>query len=267
MSETRVCAVFGDPIEHSLSPLIHQSFAKQFGFSLIYEKQQVSVDTFTEKVKTFFARGGLGLNITLPLKELAYQLADIRKPAAERAKAANTLWMDQGNLIADNTDGLGLVIDIHHYLSLSNQRVHILGAGGAARGIIELLLDAGVQSVSLSNRTLERALALQADFPVITILPWQTPLPEIDILINTTSATMTSQAITWPSCSLTSPKLGYDLAYSQTGSTQFVQHYRPLVEQVVDGMGMLIEQAAVSFERWHHVHPDTTDIRSQLINE
>ncbi|WP_367607520.1 shikimate dehydrogenase [Legionella sp. W05-934-2] len=265
MIETRLCAVFGDPIEHSLSPIIHQSFAKQCGISLKYEKQRVAADSFNQAVKSFFISGGLGLNITLPLKELAYQLADFRRESAEKAKAANTLWMEDGQLIADNTDGLGLVKDISHYLSLTDKRVHILGAGGAARGIIQPLMDAGVCSLSLSNRTLERAKALQSDFPDLIILPWHEPLPEMDILINTTSATTTSQSITWPSCSKFPAKMVYDLAYSQTGETQFLKHYRPFVATAVDGMGMLIEQAALAFERWHHVLPDTSDIRSQLM--
>ena len=264
MNERRVCAVFGDPIEHSLSPIIHQSFAEQFAIPLVYEKRQVTVDSFSQEVTAFFANGGLGLNITLPLKELAYQLADHCLPAAEKAKAVNTLWMKEEKLIADNTDGLGLVTDINHYLLLNNQRVHILGAGGAARGIIQPLMDAGAQSISLSNRTIEKAINLQDDFPYLTILPWQEAIPEIDILINTTSASTTAQSILWPTCSKPSVKLVYDLAYNQTDITPFVAHYRQIAEHGVDGLGMLIEQAAEAFERWHHYRPDTSIIREQL---
>ncbi len=265
MSRTRVCAVFGDPIEHSLSPVIHQFFAKQCGIPLLYEAHQITVDSFTQSVTNFFAKGGLGLNITLPLKELAYQMANICTPAAKQAKAANTLWMDNNQLVADNTDGLGLVTDILNYLPLTNQCVHILGAGGAARGIIQPLLDAGIQSLSLSNRTKERALALQSDFPALTITPWQELISGISILINTTSAAFTSQPVAWPECSMKGLKLVYDLTYSRTAETPCVKHYRQLGRNAVDGMGMLIEQAAISFERWHHVHPDTASIRRELI--
>ena len=264
MSEQSLCAVFGNPIDHSLSPQIHQLFAQQTGISLVYEKKLVTVETFKEAVLEFFAKGGLGLNITLPLKELAYQMADKCMPAAETAKAANTLWMEQGQLIADNTDGRGLVADLKHFGSLTKQKVHLLGAGGAARGIIQPLLDAGVQSLSLNNRTMERAQMLQADFPALTILPWQNPLTDIDILINTTSANLMSQSIAWPNCDKSSLKLAYDLTYNPKQLTPFLQHYRPYAKTAVDGIGMLIEQAALSFERWHHVMPDTKGLRDAL---
>lgn len=264
MSDMRICAVFGNPVDHSLSPMIHQTFAKECGILLTYKKQQVTDDSFSEDVITFFTNGGLGLNITLPFKELAYQMADIHMPAAKKAKAANTLWMEQGRLVADNTDGSGLVTDLCQYLPLTSLRLHIIGAGGAARGIIQPLLDAGVKSLSLSNRTQERAITLQSDFPEIQVIPWQDNLPEVDILINTTSASYSAQSVTWPTFTGSSPKLAYDLAYSQTGETRFLQHYQPIVEKTVDGIGMLIEQAALSFERWHHIHPDTESIRHRL---
>jgi len=182
------CAVIGNPIAHSLSPLIHHAFAQQCSFPLLYEKIQGHDVDFEQQVSDFFAAGGKGLNVTLPFKQRAYMMADRRSERCIKAGAANTLWHENNKLVADNTDGIGLLSDLYRYISLVNTRILILGAGGAARGIIHPLLEAQPQKLIVANRSLEPLEKLQAEIAQIHCISLAHLEGEFDLIINATSA-------------------------------------------------------------------------------
>lgn len=254
----------GNPIAHSLSPVIHQYFAKQMGIALTYDKILVPEGDFANRVSDFFNHGGRGLNITLPFKQQAYALAAVRTPRCGQAGAANTLWMVDTKLHADNTDGVGLIRDLARYLNLSNQRVLVLGAGGAARGIIAPLLDASIASLTVLNRTIEKAHVLQADFPEISCAVSLSKEDSFDLIINATSVGVNHTAWTWElGCSM-SAVFCYDLSYSLHNETPFVQWARVQGCSAVDGLGMLVEQAAEAFLIWHGVLPETVPVLISL---
>lgn len=254
------CAVFGYPIAHSLSPSIHQQFAEQCGVVLEYSKQLVNEAVFEEKVNVFFQQGGLGLNITLPFKERAYVMADCRTERCQQAGAANTLWMKNGLLHADNTDGIGFIRDIRRYLDLSEQSILILGAGGAARGVIGPLLACRPKLLTVANRTLERADALRDMFIGIETCELAKLAGGYDLVINATSAGLKGQALPFADDLVASKPFCYDLSYQADSDTPFVHWAKQHGLQVVDGIGMLIEQAAESFYIWHGKYPDTSKI-------
>ena len=240
-------AVIGCPIEHSLSPLIHTQFAQQTGLVLTYEKIVAEETEFESMVVDFFKTGGKGLNVTLPYKERAFKLADVTTPRAREAKAANTLWMHEGKLHADTTDGIGLVRDLSRYITLKHKRVLLLGAGGAARSVIGALFEAEIAALTVLNRTASKAKALQQDFPSITL--------EIqggyDVVLNATSAL----EIVLPNHCLTAKTYCYDFMYNQKAPTPFVTWARSKGCEARDGFGMLVEQAVESFWIWHGVRP------------
>ncbi|HHF7348401.1 TPA: shikimate dehydrogenase [Legionella feeleii] len=259
------CAVMGNPVAHSLSPFIHQYFAEQTGKQLSYEKILVAEDTFESQVTFFFAQGGLGLNITLPFKQRAFAMADLSTPRCQQAKAANTLWMEEERLHADNTDGAGLIKDLSRYLDLNAKKILLIGAGGAARGIIAPLLAANIARLTVTNRTEEKATILQTDFPEISYCPLTKLQAEYDVLINATSASLTGDAIPLAPALFQAATCCYDLAYSATGETAFVAWARAQgCRQAVDGLGMLVEQAAESFFIWHGIRPDTRPVLTAL---
>ena len=257
-------AVMGNPIAHSVSPVIHHYFAKQTGIALTYEKILVPEGDFANRVSEFFSNGGRGLNITLPFKQQAYELALVKTPRCEQARAANTLWMADNKLHADNTDGIGLVRDLARHLDLTNQHVLVLGAGGAARGIIAPLLDASIASLAVLNRTVVKAEALQVDFPEIVCVASLSTEESYDLIINATSAGMNQTQWTWRlGCSL-SDSFCYDLSYSLHNATPFVRWASARGACSVDGLGMLVEQAAESFLIWHGLLPQTLPVLALL---
>lgn len=257
-------AVIGHPVGHSLSPLIHQEFAKQAGISLQYGKIEGDASNFEKQVADFFYRGGQGLNVTLPFKERAFAMADKATKRCRQAKAANTLWMMNERLQADNTDGIGLVRDLLRYTCLQGRKMLVLGAGGAARGIIPPLLDAAPERLVVANRSLSRAEGLKKDFPAIDIQP----LDELDfdaqIVINATAVSLAKENIPFSPALFFERPFCYDLAYSASGLTAFVAHARTLGCQAVDGLGMLVEQAAEAFKIWHGLRPDSLPILNKM---
>ena len=182
-------AVMGNPIRHSLSPLIHQHFAKQFDLVFEYEKRRVEPAHFEAAVDAFFKAGGLGLNITAPLKEQAFLLSQQRTPRCLTARAANTLWQADGQYQADTTDGIGLMRDLNRHLNFMGKRLLILGAGGAVRGILSPLLESGLTSLTIANRTHTKAIALQKEFDKdasIEVCEFEALKPAYDLIINAT---------------------------------------------------------------------------------
>ncbi|KTD22654.1 shikimate 5-dehydrogenase [Legionella lansingensis] len=257
-------AVMGNPVAHSLSPYIHHRFAEQTGKKLDYEKICVDEASFETKVTDFFAEGGKGLNITLPFKQRAFAMATVNTARCLEAKAANTLWMQGGQLHADNTDGIGLLRDLAHYLDLNNKHVLLLGAGGAARGVIGPLLKAGIADLTLANRTLAKAQALQQDFEGIQCCSFTDLTQRFDLVINATSASLGEEKLALPAAILKPATYCYDLAYRSHGSTSFVRWAKEHGCNATDGLGMLVEQAAEAFFIWHGVKPETNIVLAEL---
>ena len=271
-------AVVGNPIEHSRSPAIHQAFGSQCGIDLQYERLLAPLDGFTELVTQFFDQGGKGLNVTVPFKEEAFQLArnDLSR-RAELAGAVNTLWMQDGKLRGCNTDGVGLLADLKQlgYAPLG-RRILLVGAGGAARGVLLPLLEAGCSHLRIVNRSVDRATSLHAD--TATALPEYAarlssgPLAEAsgdwDIVINATSGGLSGQAPALPEKLYAQGALAYDMVYAARPTPFLEQAQARGAQKCADGLGMLVGQAAASFEIWHGVFPDTAsvyrDLRAQL---
>ncbi len=265
-------AVIGHPVAHSRSPLIHQLFARQTGQHLTYELIDAEPPSFETAVREFGAAGGRGLNVTVPHKEAAFALADERSEAAEAAGAVNTLSIDSGKVHGDNTDGVGFMRDLKVNLRerIEARAVLILGAGGAARGILRPLLAEGPSEIVIANRTAERAQALCRQFgaPAGLRAAAFTELPSFaafDVVINATSAGLKSDASPFPASVVDTKTFCYDLVYS-VNDTPFVAWARQHgAARAVQGWGMLIEQAAESFFIWRGVRPNTAPIRKQLV--
>lgn len=266
--------VVGNPIAHSKSPVIHQEFARQTRLSFNYERVLAPLDDFAATIYALQKAGVHGLNVTLPFKEQAFALSQERSGRAERAQAANTfLFKAQGRIFADNTDGIGLVHDIQHNCaySLRDKRVLICGAGGAVRGILFPLIQTLPGRLAIANRTLEKALKLSGEFsnamPIQALSYPDLALQEFDVIIDGTA--FADEALPLPSSlHLSQNSLCYDLKY-QVGDSSFMRwakarHAGP----VYDGLGMLVEQAAIAFELWTGRMPATRRViellRSQL---
>lgn len=273
MSTVRVvrCCVVGSPIRHSRSPFIHRLFAEQFGLALRYDKREVAPGALAGVVAELSADGLRGLNVTIPLKEEAWALATRRSPRAAAAGAANVLSFEpDGSIEADNTDGLGMVRDlVRHGVSLAGRRVLLLGAGGAARGVVPALFEAGVAQLLLANRTPEKAAALAAELAAlgrIETLALDARCPDpVELVVNSTSAGLTSAAPPpVPAGALGVGTTCYDLVYA-SAETAFLRWAREQgVGLRIDGLGMLVEQAAAAFARWHGLEPATLSVIEAL---
>lgn len=276
MTETPVAlfGVVGNPVAHSQSPFIHHQFARQTGLRLVYEKILAPLDGFDDTVQQFFSSGGRGLNITVPFKEDAWRLAQANlSPRAAQAAAVNTLWMQDGILHGCNTDGAGLVADLirlgHHP---KNKRILLLGAGGAARGAIPALLEAGCRALHIANRTAARAEHLQQEFvesaarhsTTLTAGSLTAVKGQWDLVINATSSSLDAATAFDVAFDYAPSALAYDMAYG-TGPTIFMQQAQAQgAANCADGLGMLVGQAAVSFSIWHGIEPDTTAVLASL---
>lgn len=256
-------AVMGHPIAHSLSPRIHQLFAHQTGCFLVYDKMLVQDEQFVSKVRDFFNQGGCGLNITSPLKSRAFAMSDEVSERCLQAKAANTLWMMSGRLHADNTDGIGFLRDISRHVALVEQRILVLGAGGAARGILGPLLAESPALVKLFNRHEGRAEALKRDFLKIQLTSLKDLEDSVfDVIINTVSVGV---SLSLPESIFANKPFCYDLSYNQSELTSFLASAKAQGSPVMDGLGMLVEQAAESFYIWHGVMPDTKRVLDTIL--
>lgn len=257
-------AVIGNPVSHSLSPVIHQYFARQTDIKLTYEKVKGDEVLFEQQVSDFFIDHGKGLNITLPFKQKAFAMAQKRTTRCQLAGAANTLWLQENQLYADNTDGIGLINDLTHYLQLKDKKILILGAGGAARGIIHPLLAINPSVLTVANRTVAKAEELKNDFPLIKCTGFDNLSGAFDLIINATSASLEGATIFLPEHIMAQKPVCYDLAYKKNEPTPFVTYARNLGCQAIDGMGMLVEQAAEAFFIWNGVRPETRPVLELL---
>ena len=264
-------AVMGNPIAHSQSPRIHRLFAEQTGQSISYTALLVEADGFAAAVAEFVKADGKGLNITVPFKREAYDIADELGPRAQRAGAVNTLLIrDDGMLYGDNTDGTGLVRDLTQNLklSLSSKQVLLLGAGGAARGVLAPLLHQKPARLLIANRTAERAIELAerfADLGDVEGCGFQALSGHVfDIIINATAAGLQGQAPDLPEAVIGPHSYCYDMMYGSS-PTAFMRYARQRgTQHTFDGLGMLVEQAAESFLIWRGVFPDTGPVIETL---
>jgi shikimate dehydrogenase len=258
-------AVFGNPVAHSRSPHIHTLFAAQTGQNMTYEALLAPVDGFAQAVAAFAAAGGRGANVTVPFKEDAFRLATELTTRAQAAGAVNTLTLEPHAIRGDNTDGIGLVRDIVVNLraSIRGRRVLLLGAGGAARGVVLPLLSEAPHCLVIANRTADKALQLAASFSGTTGCALQDLAgQQFDLVINATSAGL--QGITLPlTDALFAPNcLAYEMVYGN--DTPFMAQARAAGAGVADGLGMLVEQAAEAFFVWRRVRPETAPVLAQL---
>ena len=261
--------VFGNPIEHSLSPLIHSMFAKQTGHNFLYKKILAPIDSFEKDVKSFINNNGKGFNITLPFKMRAFAMAEKTTPRAKIAQAVNTMKIEKNILYGDNTDGIGLVEDFNKNIkvSLKDKDILIIGAGGATRGIIFDLIQQNPLRILVANRTTAKAEKIALDFQkynkVCGFSLAQIKAKPVDIVINATSIGINNKEI------INIPKLVaknafcYDLMYGK--ETAFIKWSKQAnASGVSDGLGMLVEQAAQAYFIWHKVMPDTKRDLSHL---
>jgi shikimate dehydrogenase len=267
-------AVFGNPIAHSKSPLIHTAFAQQTHQTIQYEA--ILVDTqpgeFAKAVQSFQAQGGKGFNITVPFKQVAFELADQRSARAQLAGAVNTMWFDdQGRRIGDNTDGIGITRDLtfNHGASLHDRRLLILGAGGAVRGVLEPLLNESPAHCVIANRTLAKAQELVELFTPLgknlTACSYDALTGQsFDLIINGTSTSLHGELPPLPDGILTEQGWVYDMMYASQPTVFMQWGLAQGAARALDGLGMLVEQAAEAFYIWRGIRPDTAPVIAQL---
>jgi shikimate dehydrogenase len=264
-------AVIGNPIGHSKSPLIHAAFARETGQDMDYGRILGSLDDFPGDVRRFLAAGGRGLNVTVPFKEQAWRLADERSPGAESAGAVNTLiLLPDGRLRGDNTDGVGMVRDLarNHGFDFAGKQVLLLGAGGASRGVLRPLLETGLASLVIANRTAAKALDLAAAAAALGpvsgcglegLAGWR-----FDLIVNGTSAGLAGGVPDIPDDCLAPDGWTYDMLYADAPTAFRRWGMEHGAAQALDGLGMLVEQAAESFFLWRGVRPTTAPVIALL---
>ena len=264
--------VFGNPIAHSKSPAIHAAFAQQTGEAIVYERRLAPLDGFALAARSFAAEGGKGANVTVPFKLDACALATELTPRAKAAGAVNTLRFDGDVILGDNTDGAGLVADIvrNAGVAIAGKRVLLLGAGGAARGVVLPLLQERPQELFIANRTVATAEALVAQFQEagqgvdgLRAGGFEQPEGQFDIVINATSASLAGDLPPVPTTVFGSHTLALDMMYG-AAPTVFMDFAAGNGAQVRDGLGMLVEQAAEAFYVWRGVRPDTQQLLALL---
>ncbi len=263
-------AVIGNPIAHSKSPQIHAAFARQTGQRMDYGRILGSLEDFAGDVRAFVADGGRGLNVTVPFKQEAWALLADRSERAAAAGAVNTiLVLDDGRLRGDNTDGIGLVRDLrdNHGFDCTGQRVLLLGAGGAARGVLGALLEASPAALTIANRTPAKALALAQGVAATAVDGCG--LDDLagrafDLIINATSSGLDGEVPALPHGLLAADAWVYDLVYGDAPTPFCRWGEAQGAARALDGLGMLVEQAAESFRLWRGVRPDTAPVIAML---
>jgi len=260
--------VFGNPIKQSRSPFIHQSFAQTTKQAISYETSFVELGNFTTAVNEFIGQGGKGANVTVPFKEEALELADELSERARLAGAVNTLSFSKGKIYGDNTDGEGLVQDLlRNNVKLENSRILLLGAGGAARGVILPLLAKNPNSIVIANRTVSKAenLVEQFNSSKLSASGFEQASDQVyDIIINATSASLTGTLPAITASTVTKNTVCYDMVYGKNLTPFLVWAKAQGAAKVIDGLGMLVGQAAESFFIWRGVKPEVEAVIEQL---
>ena len=282
MDKKMKLAVIGKPIGHSKSPEIHQHFANQFDAKIEFRKDEVTPETLATWLADFFKDGGKGVSITLPLKEAALNYADEISDRARLASACNVIYAKDEKLFADCTDGFGLIKDLEENLkvSLKDKKILILGAGGAARGIVPSIIEKDPASLKIANRTESKALLLKEDLKGKVDLKGKSLIVEAggltddflladsyDLVINSTAvSTQAGKSLGLPKALFKSINFAYDLFYSAEKTLFLQESLENGVEKVSDGWGMLVEQGAESFRLWTNLIPDTSRLLEKPID-
>jgi shikimate dehydrogenase len=256
-------AVIGNPVAHSKSPAIHAEFARATGQDIDYGRIEAPRDGFAQAVERFRASGGKGLNVTLPFKHEAFRLCERTTDRARLAQAVNTMRF--ADSLGDNTDGVGLARDLSDNLGvgLKGKSILLLGAGGAAQGVVGALLEAGAARLVIANRTVSRAEILARRFPGTSACGYEALAGErFDLVINATSAGLAGESPPLPSGMLSRNTFAYDMVYGR--DTPFLAAARKAGARAADGLGMLVEQAAESFFIWRGVRPATRPVLARL---
>ncbi len=261
--------VIGDPIKHSLSPLIHTRFAKDTKQNIQYTRQKISTVNFKSKVDDLIESGIKGMNITLPLKQQAFTYADILSERAKLAGAVNTFKIENNQVFGDNTDGAGLVKDLTANLkiTLTNKKILLLGAGGAARGVLKPLLEKNPAMLVIANRTLSKAKMLADEFAAhgtVGFSGFTELIGTFDLILNATSASINGKIPPIPDNVVDGNTVAYDLMYAKQATVFMLWAQERHAKIVSDGLGMLIEQAAESFFIWRSVRPMTENLLREL---
>ena len=264
--------VIGNPIAHSKSPAIHAQFAAQTAQHMSYQALMAPLDGFAASVHAYRLAGGKGANVTVPFKLEAYAIATHLTARAEAAGAVNTLKFEGEQILGDNTDGVGLVADITRNAgaTFQNKRVLLLGAGGAARGVLMPILLEQPNELVIANRTLAKAQQLLelahshgVDTVSVSISDWAQLSGEFDIIINATSASLSDEVPPVSPALFTASTLAYDMMYG-AAPTAFLRFSDNAGAQSRDGLGMLVEQAAEAFYGWRGVRPETSSVLKAL---
>lgn len=264
-------AVIGNPVSHSKSPQIHTAFAQQTGQDLVYVRLTAPLHGFRAELDRFLAHGGKGLNVTVPFKQEAAAACRSVSERAKDAQAVNTLSFEDGILRGENTDGAGLLCDLEQNLAikLNGLKVLLLGAGGAARGVIMPLIAKGVRMIVIANRDVAKAVALEEHFGVFGNVRARgydkLAGASYDLVVNCTSASLQNQVPPIPGSVFAPGCTAYDMVYTRQANTPFLEMARDCgAARAVDGLGMLVEQAAESFHIWRGVRPDTRPVLAAL---
>ena len=262
-------AVIGNPVSHSLSPIIHQQFANQFDIDLQYVKIHADEGEFQSKIDEFKSQGGCGLNVTVPYKSQAFEISDQLSEQAKLARAVNTLSFRDNFIYGENTDGTGLVNDLvqNHKYEISGKSILIIGAGGAVSGVLAPLLAQHPAQIIIANRTVEKATDLASRFSHLGNIQGcgldQIEQLEFGLVINGTAASLGGKVPKISIDLLQNVLLAYDMMYSKEPTVFMRWAQDNGAKSTIDGLGMLVEQAATAFEVWHDVKPDTSTV---LIN-
>jgi shikimate dehydrogenase len=266
-------AVIGNPIHHSLSPQIHAAFARENGLDIDYEAILSPLDQFKNTIYTLITQKFTGANVTLPFKKEAYQLATSHSSYAIIAEAVNTLEFKEGEIIGHNTDGIGLVRDLEQNLNtqLKHKKILLIGAGGAAEGVIYSMLEKKPSELALTNRTIEKSNVIQNKMDVhaksfnvnlnVTEIA-KCPHQYFDVIINATSASLSNAELHMDPKVFHKGSLAYDMMYGK--ETSFIREAQSQGSKTSDGLGMLVEQAAEAFFIWHHIKPHTKSVIASL---
>ncbi len=265
-------AVVGNPIGHSLSPRIHQAFSEQFNLNISYEAIEIPQDDFVTDLRGLQQLGYKGLNVTVPFKQQAAEVCDRKSPRAEDASAVNTIiFSANGEIAGDNTDGVGLTRDLvnNNSVLIKRRKILLLGAGGAVRGVLPSILALSPANLTLANRTVEKAEKLAEDFEMVgDIIPSsfeKLGRDKFDLIINGTSAGLKGEVPPIPAEVLGINSVCYDMMYNLNNITNFVQWAQNHgASRTLDGLGMLVEQAAESFFIWHGVRVNTAIVIASL---
>jgi shikimate dehydrogenase len=266
-------AVIGNPIHHSLSPQIHATFAKDAGLHIDYEAVLSPPDEFKNTVQTLISKKLSGANVTLPFKKEAYQLASSHSNYARIAEAVNTLEFKEDEIIGHNTDGIGLVKDLEQNvkINLAHKKILLIGAGGAAEGVVYSILEKKPMELTLTNRTIEKSNVIQNkmdvyaksfDVSLNVIEIAKLPHQYFDVIINATSSSLSDDDLHIDNKVFHEGSLAYDMMYGK--ETAFIKQAKLRASKTSDGLGMLVEQAAEAFYIWHHIKPETKSVIESL---